>query len=62
MARLTAAKRRSMPQSEFAGPNKSYPINDRAHQVLAEAMANKYASSGLRKRVDAKARKKLGES
>jgi hypothetical protein len=61
MARLTAAKRRSMPPSDFAGPNKTYPDEDRAHQVLAKAMASRFASSGLRKRVDAKANAKLKE-
>lgn len=61
MARLSAATRRSMPQSEFAGPNKTYPDEDRTHAVLAKAMADKYASGGLRKRIDAKANAKLGE-
>jgi hypothetical protein len=37
MARLTAAKRRAIPKSQFAGP-------DRTHAILAKAMAARFAS------------------
>ena len=59
MAKLTAAKRRAMPKSQFAGPGRSFPIPDKTHAVLAKAMAAKYASPGERAKIDAKANKKL---
>lgn len=61
MVKLTAAKRRKIPTSKFAGPDRSYPIPDRAHAVLAKAMASRYASPGEKARIDAKANAKLGE-
>ena len=59
MAKLRAATRRAMPKSEFAGPGRSYPVNDRTHAVLAKAMAARYASPGERAKIDAKANAKL---
>jgi hypothetical protein len=59
MVDLTAAKRRAMPKSQFAGPGESYPVPDRAHAILAKAMAARYASPGERARIDAKANAKL---
>lgn len=46
MARLSAATRRRMPKSEFAGPGKSFPVNDRAHARLAIPMATRSARAG----------------
>jgi hypothetical protein len=31
MAKLTAKTRASIPTKEFAGPNRSFPIEDKAH-------------------------------
>jgi hypothetical protein len=59
MARLTAAKRRSLPKSVFAGPGRSYPVDTPARAVLAKAMATRFASPGERARIDAKANAKL---
>jgi len=61
MAKLTAAKRRAIPKSEFAGPGRSYPIPDRAHAVLAKAMATRFASPAERATIDRKANAKLGK-
>lgn len=61
MARLTAAQRKRLPASDFAGPNRSYPINDKAHARNAKARASQFASPSLKKKVDAKANKKLGK-
>jgi hypothetical protein len=60
MARLTAEDRRNMPQEDFAGPDKSYPVTDAqgrpdAHAGLAKGMASKYAGPALKQRVFAKA-------
>lgn len=35
MARLTAADRRKLPGKTFAGPNRSFPIPDKAHARAA---------------------------
>ena len=54
MAKLTAAKRRAIPTSEYAGPNRSYA-------VLAKAMATRFASPAERAKIDRKANAKLGK-
>ena len=42
MAKLTAAHRNKLPASTFAGPGRSYPINDLSHarNALARASGN----------------------
>ena len=60
MARLTAAARKKLPASAFAGPNRSYPVEDRAHQIAAKGRAKQFASPSLRAKVDAKANARLG--
>jgi hypothetical protein len=65
MAKLSAGKRRSMPKGQFAGPGKSFPINDRTHAKLAIAGATRSERAGNISaseagRIKAKARKKLG--
>lgn len=64
MAKLTAAKRKALPASEFAGPGKSYPIPDRAHAANAKARASQQESKGLiseaqKQSIDTKANAKL---
>jgi len=59
--KLTAAKRKSLPKSTFAGPDRSYPIPDRSHAIAAKSMASRFASPKVKARVDAKADKVLGE-
>lgn len=52
MAKLTAKTRAAIPTSEFAGPGRTYPIQDRSHAANAESrVANK--SPALKARVDA---------
>ena len=60
MARLTAKQRKALPASEFAGPNRTYPIPDKAHARNAKARAAQFASPALKKKVDAAADRKLG--
>lgn len=55
MAKLTTKARKALPAKDFAGPNRSYPVNDRAHAANAKARAAQFASPSLRKKVDAKA-------
>lgn len=61
MARLTAAQRKKLPKSTFAGPGRSYPIPDKAHAKAAKSMAARFASPAVRAKVDAKANKVLGK-
>lgn len=61
MARLTAAARKKLPASAFAGPNRSYPVEDKAHARNAKARASQFASPSLKAKVFAKANKKLGK-
>lgn len=52
MAKLTTAARKAIPTKDFAGPDRSYPIQDRSHAANAKArVSNK--SPALKARVDA---------
>ena len=55
MARLTAAARNALPDSAFAGPNRTYPVPDRSHAVFAKQMASRHAGPKLEKRVNTNA-------
>ena len=44
MARLTTAARKKIPSSQFAGPGRSYPIEDASHARNALARASQFAS------------------
>lgn len=61
MAKLTSKARKALPTSVFAGPDRSYPVPDRAHAINAKARAAQFASPALKARVDAKANKVLGK-
>jgi hypothetical protein len=66
MAKLTAAKRKAMPKSDFAGPGRSYPVPDRSHAANAKARASQAVDAGRMSkseegRIDAKANKVLGQ-
>lgn len=50
--KLTTKARKAIPTKDFAGPDRSYPIEDRSHAANAKArVANK--SPALKARVDA---------
>lgn len=59
MAKLTTAGRNALPDSDFAGPNRSYPVEDAAHAKAAKGRATQFASPSLKKKVDAKANHSL---
>ena len=66
MATLTAQDRKSMPSKSFAGPGKSFPMNDANHARLAISGAthSEHAgniSSSEEEAIKAKARAKLSE-
>ncbi|MDF7674080.1 hypothetical protein PT277_07185 [Acetobacteraceae bacterium ESL0709] len=46
MTRLTAKERRALPDSAFAGPNRTYPVPDRTHAANAKARATQAAEEG----------------
>jgi hypothetical protein len=56
MARLTAAQRRALPDSAFAGPNRTFPVNDKNHAEAAEMLSG-HASSATKAKIKKKARK-----
>lgn len=60
MAKLTAKKRNALPKSQFAGPNRTYPIPDASHAANAKARAAQAVKAGRmskseEQRIDAKA-------
>lgn len=65
MARLSAGRRARMPKSSFAGPGRSFPINDATHARLAISGATRALNAGnisssTAASIKAKARDKLG--
>jgi hypothetical protein len=66
MAKLSAAQRRGLKPSQFAGPGRSYPVNDRNHAIAAKARAKEALDAGRMSRAEydrivAKANKVLGK-
>lgn len=64
MAKLTAAKRKAMPKADFAGPGKSFPVNDATHARLAISGATRaeragHISEAEEAHIKARARKEL---
>jgi hypothetical protein len=46
MAKLTAARRKKLKKSQFAGPGRSYPVHDKAHASNAKARATQAYKKG----------------
>ena len=67
MSKLRAAKRNSLPKSEFGMPgSRKYPMPDRSHAANAKARATQMVkrgklSSGAAAKIRAKANRILGE-
>lgn len=61
MAKLTTAERNKLPDSDFAGPNRSYPVENATHATNAKSRAGQFASPSLKAKIDKKANKKLGK-
>jgi hypothetical protein len=64
MSKLDAAARKAMSKGEFAGPDKSFPVNDAKHARLAISGATRSEragniSSSEEAKIKAKARQKL---
>jgi len=58
MAKLNAVRRNALPSKDFAGPDRSYPINDPNHARNALARVAQYGSpseqAAVRRKVHAK--------
>jgi hypothetical protein len=66
MAKLTAAQRKALPKSAFAGPGRSFPVPDKSHAKFAEEIATRQQKQGklspaAASRIRAKASKVLGK-
>ncbi len=64
MAKLTSGQRKKLPASDFAGPGRSYPVNDKAHAANAKARATQMEKAGklapsAKDKIDAKANRVL---
>jgi len=46
MAELTTKARKKIPTEKFAGPDRTYPIHDRAHAANAKARATQMVKAG----------------
>jgi hypothetical protein len=58
MAKLTAARRKAIPTSQFAGPDRSYPIMDKSHARNALSRVSQYGSPALIAKVRAAVHRK----
>lgn len=66
MTKLTTRARKALPAKDFAGPGRSYPVEDKAHARNAKARASGAVkagrmSKGTEGKIDAKANRKLGK-
>lgn len=59
MAKLTAKARKAIPTSSFAGPDRSYPIEDASHARNALSRVSQFGSSQLKAKVRAKVKKRF---
>ena len=55
MSRLDAKQRKSLPSGDFAGPDRSFPMNDMAH-IRAAVREEKFASPATRAKINARAK------
>ena len=58
MAKLTVAARKKIPGKDFAGPDRSYPIEDASHARNALSRVSQHGSPALKAKVRAKVHKK----
>lgn len=64
MAALTTKGRNALPKKDFAGPDRSYPVENKAHAANAKARATQAVNAGRmskseESRIDAKANRVL---
>lgn len=66
MAKLSTKSRKKLPASDFAGPGRSYPVEDKAHARAAKSRASAAYNKGTmskseENKIDSKANKVLGK-
>lgn len=66
MGKLTTEARNALPDSVFAGPGRSYPVNNPSHAANAKARASQAVNAGRMStaqeaKIDAKADAVLGK-
>lgn len=54
MAKLTTKARKALPTKDFAGPDRSYPIQDRSHARNALSRVSQFGTPAEQARVRAK--------
>ncbi len=59
MSKLTSSERNELPDSKFAGPDRSYPIEDASHARNALARVSQHGYPELKARVRAAVHKKF---
>lgn len=59
MARLSTAARNALPDSAFAGPGRTYPVNDASHARNALARASQHAGPALKAKIGRKVGRKF---
>jgi hypothetical protein len=59
MTKLTAKARKKIPTKDFAGPDRSYPIEDKSHARNALARVSQHGSPALKAKVKAKVHRKF---
>lgn len=65
MSKLSTRARKALPKSAFAGPGRSYPVENRSHAANAKARATQAVKAGRmspseKSHIDAKANRVLG--
>lgn len=66
MAKLTTKARKALPGSSFAGPGRSFPIEDKVHaqkalQLVGRSVRAGNTTAAEASRIRSKARAKLGK-
>lgn len=59
MAKLTGKDRNALPAKDFAGPKRSYPVEDKAHARAALSRVSANGSPAEKKEVRAKVEQKF---
>lgn len=59
MGKLNAAARKALPTKDFAGPDRSYPVNDASHARNALARVAQHGSPEEKAKVRAKVKDKF---
>jgi len=47
MSKLTSKERNALPNSDFAGPDRSYPVQDKNHAQNAKSRATQMHDKGI---------------